>query len=106
MVLQAQDLHLDRLVALKVMLPSVAASASARQRFLREAKAAANLKHDNIVYINHVGEDRGIPFLAMEFLEGEVLADRLKRDAGPLWRRRSVSVERSPRGLPSHTGTA
>ena len=79
-VFQAEDPQLQRLVALKAMLPTLAASASARQRFLREAQAAAAVKHDHIVTIYQVGEDRGVPFLAMEFLEGEPLDDRLKRE--------------------------
>src|ERR1022692_532794 len=78
-VFRAEDPHLQRLVALKAMLPGLAASESAKQRFLREARAAAALKHDHIVSIYQVGEDRGAPFLAMEFLEGEPLDDRLKR---------------------------
>ena len=79
-VFQAEDPHLERSVALKAMKPALAASASARQRFLREAKATAAIKHDHIVTIHQVGEDRGVPFLAMEFLEGEALDERLKRE--------------------------
>src|SRR4029077_8913900 len=75
-----QDPHLERFVALKAMLPALASSPSAKQRFFREAKAAAALKHPHIVTIFQVGEDRGAPFLAMEFLEGESLEDRLKRE--------------------------
>jgi hypothetical protein len=78
-VFRAEDPQLARLVALKAMLPSLAASASARQRFLREARAAAAINHDHIVTIYQVGEDRGVPFLAMQFLEGEPLDARLKR---------------------------
>ena len=62
------------------MLPSLAASPSAKKRFLREAQAAASIKHDHIVTIHQVGEDRGVPFLAMEFLDGEPLDARLKRE--------------------------
>jgi ribosomal protein S27E len=80
-VFRAEDPQLQRLVALKAMLPDLAANESARQRFLREARAAAKLKHDHIVSIYQVGEDRGAPFLAMEFLEGEALEDRIKRAA-------------------------
>jgi len=80
-VFKAQDPHLDRFVALKAMLPSLATSRSAKERFFREAKAAAALKHPHIVTIFDVGEDRGAPFLAMEFLEGEALDDRVKRDS-------------------------
>jgi formylglycine-generating enzyme required for sulfatase activity/serine/threonine protein kinase len=78
-VFKAEDPGLQRLVALKAMLPGLAASGSAKQRFLREARSAAGLKHDHIVTIHQVGEDRGAPFLAMEFLEGEPLDERLKR---------------------------
>ena len=80
-VFQAEDPQLGRLVALKAMLPALAASAGARQRFLREARAAAAVKHDNIVAIYQVGEDRGVPFLAMEFLEGQPLDRRLEHHA-------------------------
>src|SRR5262249_28472008 len=78
-VFQAEDPLLKRKVALKAMLPSLAASESARQRFLREAQTAAAIEHDHIVHIYQVGEDRGIPFIAMQFLKGEALDDRLKR---------------------------
>lgn len=79
-VFQAEDPHLQRLVALKAMLPALAASASARQRFMREARAAAAVEHDHIVAIYQVGEDRGVPFLAMPLLKGEPLDQRLKRE--------------------------
>src|SRR5438552_1851453 len=78
-VLRAEDTHLDRMVALKVMRPQLAADASSRDRFLREAKAAAAVKHDHIVTIYQVGEDRGVPFIALEFLHGEPL-DRWLQD--------------------------
>jgi serine/threonine protein kinase len=78
-VFQAKDPQLDRLVALKTLLPGLAAGPEARRRFEREARAAAALKHDHVVTIHQVGEDRGVPFLAMEFLEGEPLDERLKR---------------------------
>src|SRR5208283_5269545 len=71
--------QLKRPVALKAMLPTLGASESARQRFLREAQSAASLTHDHIVPILQVGQDRGIPFMAMQFLEGEPLDGRLKR---------------------------
>jgi serine/threonine protein kinase len=78
-VFLAEDTHLQRRVALKTMRSSLAASARARDRFLREARAAAGLKHDHIVTIYQVGEDRGMPFLAMELLHGESLEQRLER---------------------------
>src|SRR5262249_21617873 len=79
-VFRAHDPALDRLVALKAMLPGMAAVPTATERFLREAKATAPLKHPHVVTIFQVGEDRGAPFLAMEFLEGEPLADRIRRE--------------------------
>jgi hypothetical protein len=72
-VFQAEDIQLKRLVALKAMKPSLAASDSARQRFLREAQTAAAIEHDHIVTIHQVGEDRGVPFIAMPFLRGQPL---------------------------------
>lgn len=79
-VFKAIDPNLQRPVALKTMLAARASNPAAKERFEREARAAAALKHPHIVTIFHVGEDRGIPFLAMELLEGEPLAERLKRD--------------------------
>ena len=79
-VFQAEDPKLERKLAIKAMLPSLAASESARKRFLREAKTAAAIEHDHIVPILQVGEDRGVPFIAMPFLKGEPLDERLKRD--------------------------
>src|SRR5262249_11558753 len=58
----------------------LAASPAAKERFLREARAAAAIKHDHVVTIYQVGEDRGVPFLAMELLEGEALEERLRRE--------------------------
>jgi serine/threonine protein kinase/formylglycine-generating enzyme required for sulfatase activity len=79
-VFRAEDPQLNRLVALKVMRPKMAAAHTGRERFLREARAMAAIKHEHIVSIYQVGEDRGVPFLAMEFLEGETLESRLHRE--------------------------
>ena len=79
-VFRALDPQLNRLVALKAMLPSIADAESGKARFLRESQAAAAIKHDHIVSVYQVGEDRGVPFLAMEFLEGEPLDKRLRRE--------------------------
>lgn len=82
-VFEAEDVDLRRRVALKVMLPNSAAKENARQRFLREARAAAAIKHDHIVTIYQVGQDRGVPYLAMEFLQGEPLDQWLGRGRTP-----------------------
>ncbi len=79
-VFQAEDTHLKRYVAIKALRPALAACETARRRFLNEARAAAAIKHDHVVYINHVGEHKGIPFLVMEFLEGESLEMRIRRE--------------------------
>jgi predicted Ser/Thr protein kinase len=81
LVLLAEDPHLERLVALKVILPEVAAKVDARQRFLREARATAKVKDDHVVTIFQVGEDRGVAYLAMEYLHGESLESWLHKGA-------------------------
>jgi eukaryotic-like serine/threonine-protein kinase len=82
-VFEAVDLQLGRSVALKVMRSRNSGSGTARRRFLREARAAAALEHDHVVPIYQVGEDRGIPYLAMPLLRGRTLADRLRRGPRP-----------------------
>jgi eukaryotic-like serine/threonine-protein kinase len=72
-VLLAEDTKLERRVALKIILPEYARNPTARERFLREAKAAAKIEHDNVVTIFQVDEERGIPFIAMELLKGDSL---------------------------------
>ena len=78
MMLLAEDTTLLRMVALKIMLPKYAASEPAKERFLREARVAARIQHDHVVTIFFVGEDRGIPFMAMQFLKGAPLDEYLK----------------------------
>ena len=79
-VFEALDPHLGRLVALKAMLPALASNPAAHQRFLREAQAVAAIEHDHIIAIHQVGEEGGVPYLAMPLLKGETLEERLKRE--------------------------
>jgi WD40 repeat protein len=79
LVLQAEDSRLQRPVAIKVMRPGLAAQPEARQRFLREARAAAAVSHEHVVTIHHVDELNQNPYLVMPLLQGESLAARLKR---------------------------
>ena len=72
-VYQAVDTQLARPVALKVLRPRSVGSKLARERFLREARATAALQHDHVVPIYQVGEDKGIPYLAMPLLRGQSL---------------------------------
>ena len=79
LVLEAEDVRLKRRIALKVMRPEIAHREANRTRFLREAQAAAAVEHLNIIPIHQVGEENGVPFIAMPFLKGEPLNERLKR---------------------------
>src|SRR5438093_5567101 len=79
-VYSARDERLGRAVAVKMM--SLGGDETARRRFWREAKAAASVNHPNVCQLYEIGEDRGELFIAMELLEGESLAERLRR--GPL----------------------
>jgi WD40 repeat protein/serine/threonine protein kinase len=78
-VYQAIDTQLGRSVALKVMPARPTDCERAQARFLREARTAAALEHDNVVAIFQVGEDNGVSYLAMPLLHGQTLAERLKQ---------------------------
>ncbi len=79
----AREVRLDRLVAIKVLPPHFATQPTVRERFLREARTAAQLSHPNIVPIFRAEEVEGFAYFAMGYIEGETLADRV-RDRGPL----------------------
>lgn len=74
------EASLNRHVAIKMLSESLAGDASVVERFFREARSMAQLNDPHIVQIYLVGEDQGQPFFAMEFVEGESLSQRLKRD--------------------------
>lgn len=78
LVYRAQDLLLNRPVALKILYPELSADPLFVERFRREAQAAANLSHPNIVPVFDWGEDRGTYFIVMELIEGTSLADVLR----------------------------
>ena len=83
-VYRARDTRLDRTVAIKILPAHLSANPEAKQRFEREAKAISSLSHPNICALYDVGAQDGVDFLVMEYLEGETLADRLKKGALPL----------------------
>ena len=84
-VLHGYDPCLQRDIAVKVLDPQLANNATARQRFCREARAAAALAHENLVAVHQVDEDEpsGLPYIIMQLVNGESLEQRLKR-AGKL----------------------
>jgi eukaryotic-like serine/threonine-protein kinase len=81
-VYRARDTRLERTVAIKVLPSHLSSSADLKQRFEREARAISSLSHPHICTLHDVGQQDGIDFLVMEYLEGETLADRLAK--GPL----------------------
>ncbi len=81
-VYRAFDDKLQRVVALKMLAPSLATTSPARKRFLREARSSAAIRHENVVQVHDVNE-QPLPHLVMEFIPGETLQQRLDR-TGPL----------------------
>ena len=79
-VYRAQHMHLGRTVALKLLNPELAASEEFRERFVREARAAAELEHPNIVPVYDAGEVEGRLYLAMKFIEGTDMAHLLEQE--------------------------
>ena len=81
-VLEAFDSRLQRNVALKVLDPELAHDETARQRFCREARAAASITHENVVAVHQVEKaaDNGLPYLVMQLVAGETLEQRLLRE--------------------------
>ncbi len=85
-VYRAYDPLIDRMVAIKVVRPDLATGSGSDQwlqRFRREARAAGRRFHPNIIAILDFGEDHGMPFLAMEYVEGNSL-DAFLKSSGPL----------------------
>ncbi|HVM07687.1 MAG TPA: Stk1 family PASTA domain-containing Ser/Thr kinase [Acidimicrobiales bacterium] len=87
----AHDLMLDRRVALKVLFRELSTDRSFVERFRREAQAAANLSHPNIVSIYDWGEEDGTYFIVMEYIEGRTLG-QLIRSEGPLLPERAADI--------------
>src|SRR4051812_23859202 len=92
-VMLARDLSLERPVALKLLPAMLAAQPVLRERFLREARTAAGLSHPNIVPIHAVEEVETIVFIAMAFVDGETLTERVRR-TGPLPAREVARIMR------------
>jgi Tol biopolymer transport system component/predicted Ser/Thr protein kinase len=83
-VYRATDTRLNRTVAVKILPARLRDDPDRRQRFLREAQVVAALKHPHICVLHDISQHDGLDFLVMEYLEGETLADRLKKASLPL----------------------
>src|SRR5438046_498075 len=87
----AEDTRLGRQVALKVLAPSLLDRPEARERFVQEARAAATLSHPNLCPVHDVGEEKGVHFLTMAYVEGRPLSDLL-RGGEPLPQRQVAAL--------------
>jgi serine/threonine protein kinase/Tol biopolymer transport system component len=91
-VYKAEDTKLERTVALKFLAQHLLDDDEAKERFLREAKAAAAIDHPNICHVHEIGEEDGKTFIAMAYLEGESLEERITE--GPLSIKDALDVAR------------
>src|SRR5579862_9349083 len=78
-VYRARDTRLDRTVAIKVLPSHLSSSSELKARFEQEARAISSLNHPHICHLYDVGSQDGIAYLVMEYLQGDTLADRLRR---------------------------
>jgi serine/threonine protein kinase len=83
-VYRARDTRLDRTVAIKVLASHLSSSPELKQRMEREAKSISSLDHPYICQLHDIGSQNGTDYLVMEFLEGETLAERLRKGPLPL----------------------
>ena len=83
-VYRATDTRLDRTIAVKVLKPHVSESATGVLRFQREARAISKVNHPHICALYDIGEQDGVQYIVMEYLDGETLAHRLLRGPLPL----------------------
>ncbi|WP_309233783.1 protein kinase [Conexibacter sp. W3-3-2] len=92
-VYRARQLDLDRTVALKLIAPSLAEDPSFRERFIRESRVAASLDHPNVIPVFSAGEEDGVLYLAMRFVQGDDLRTLVRRE-GPLSGPRAAQIVR------------
>src|SRR6516162_2030616 len=83
-VYRARDARLGRTVAIKILNSALASTPDVKARFEREARTISQFNHPHICVLHDIGSDSGTDFLVMEYLEGETLADRLRKGALPL----------------------
>lgn len=92
-VYRSKDTRLDRTVAIKVLPQHLSSNPDLKQRFEREARAISSLNHPRICTLHDVGHQDGIDFLVMEYLEGETLAQRLRKGRLPLKEALRIGIE-------------
>src|ERR1700692_4620406 len=92
-VYKARDTRLDRTVAVKVQPEHLSQKPQLRERFEREARAVSRLNHSNICTLHDVGQQDDVDYLVMEFLEGDTLAQRLRKGPLPLEQALRYAVE-------------
>ena len=92
-VYRAEDTTLGRPVALKVVTAGRSVSEKEKTRLLREAQSAAALRHPNICTVYEIGEDRGVPFISMEFLPGDSLEAIVERGPVEITRALDIAVQ-------------
>lgn len=90
-VYKARQVSMDRVVALKILTTQISQSANFIERFLREAQVAAKVNHKNIIQAFDVGSHQGIYYFAMEYVEGETLKDRIRKN-GPLSEKKALDI--------------
>jgi len=83
-VYRALDPRLDRTVAIKILPAHLSSDAEAKERFEREARCISAIQHGNICSLYDIGSQNGVSYLVMEYLEGDTLADRLRKGPMPL----------------------
>ena len=98
-IYRARDLHLDRIVALKILREDLASQAQLVARFRREAQAAARLDHPNIAQIFSIGTIDGTPYIAMEFIDGTPLSGVMQQEGPMHWARALGIAEQVARAL-------
>src|SRR5215469_7487298 len=96
---RARDTVLNSMVALKVIDRCVAENPAARSRFLREARAAANIHHPNVARVSYYGEENGECFYVMELVEGETLEAKVRREGPMRLALALVIIEQAARAL-------
>ena len=92
-VYRAKDTRLDRTVAIKILPQHLSSNPDLGQRFAREARAISSLNHPRICTLYDVGHQDGIDFLVMEYLEGETLAQRLRKGRLPLKEALKIGID-------------